>query len=151
MPLSVFKCLSIILPQIPQVTNLTNLSDTIQTIWPENPKWGWRSEWRWRSEQGWIRSIQHCSCFWKGQIESLLWSFRSFQRYAFCFIFDIICWTTLQKKTSQLPKSVLFSSYHQNTITLTSPWLMLSGIHCCGYIQWVKKLSQCLAVLQRLN
>ena len=38
MPLSVFKCLSIILPQIPQVTNLTNLSDTIQTIWPENPK-----------------------------------------------------------------------------------------------------------------
>ena len=36
MPLSVFKHLSIILPQIPQVTNLTNLSNTIQTIWPED-------------------------------------------------------------------------------------------------------------------
>ena len=36
MPLSVFKCLLVILPQIPQVTDLTNLSDTIQMIWPED-------------------------------------------------------------------------------------------------------------------
>ena len=33
MPLSVFKCLSVILLQIPQVTDLTNLSNIIQTIY----------------------------------------------------------------------------------------------------------------------
>ena len=52
---------------------------------------------------------------------------------------------TLQKKTSQSLKSVLFSSYHQNIVTSTSPWLMLSGIHRCGYISPLLKCIKLLA------
>ena len=37
-PFGVFKCLSVMLPQIPQVADLTNCKDTIQTILPKPPQ-----------------------------------------------------------------------------------------------------------------
>jgi hypothetical protein len=37
-PFGVFKCLSVMLPQIPQVSDLTDLKDTIRTIFPKPPQ-----------------------------------------------------------------------------------------------------------------